>query len=43
MPTEVRLWRGQLRFSEDELKKLEEMLTIISEELMKEADYQKHE
>ena len=35
--------RAAERFSEDELKKLEEMLTIISEELMKEADYQKHE
>ncbi len=35
--------RAAERFSEDELKKLEEMLTIISEELMKEVDYQKHE
>lgn len=35
--------RAAERFSEDELKKLEEMLTIISEELMKEADYKKHD
>lgn len=35
--------RAAERFTEDELKKLEEMLTIISEELMKEVDYQKHD
>lgn len=35
--------RAAERFTEDELKKLEEMLTIISEELMKEADYKKHD
>lgn len=34
--------RAAERFSEDELKKLEEMLTIISEELMKEVDYKTH-
>lgn len=35
--------RAAERFTEDELKKLEEMLTIISEELMKEVDYKTHE
>lgn len=33
--------RASSRFTEDELKKLEEMLSIISEELMNEANYKK--
>ena len=33
--------RASQRFSSDELKMLEEMLSIISEELMKEANYKK--
>lgn len=33
--------RASSRFNEDELKKLEEMLSIISEELMKEVNYKK--
>lgn len=33
--------RASQRFSSDELKMLEEMLAIISEELMKEANYKK--